>query len=325
MSEITVTLKTCNPMNQQLIKFIELCLVDGIISEKEKEVIFRKSKELGVPEDECEIILESMVFNHTKPSKEKDQEINYNHLGNTEEVSFELKKIPNVNKLEFNQTPILEEIIEDTFKLIQQYKEDISESEKLVSNLGRIIEEEKITLKNEVIVTLNDVKITDSFSIGNFQFVVDELILTPNIKDYLNLHGSIEYGSSKGDFNPEYPHPISVIFNHVKLGHTVNDNGTYLSGYIQGGSFKYFKSEPSMILDLEEKTPERIMVHNKTKDNKVLILVFNDDFMIFNLQFSFKMSEIVHKKNWLGSYDYNKTGLFHTETVVKQRLVDPFF
>lgn len=81
-------------MNQQLIKFIELCLVDGIITEKEREVIFRKSKELGVPEDECEIILESMVFNHTKPSKEKDQEINYNHLNHTEEVSFEFKKTP---------------------------------------------------------------------------------------------------------------------------------------------------------------------------------------------------------------------------------------
>ena len=40
-------------MNEQLVKFIELCLIDGIISEKEKEVIFRKSKELGVPKDEC--------------------------------------------------------------------------------------------------------------------------------------------------------------------------------------------------------------------------------------------------------------------------------
>lgn len=36
-------------MNEQLIKFIELCLMDGVISDKEREVIFRKSKELGVP------------------------------------------------------------------------------------------------------------------------------------------------------------------------------------------------------------------------------------------------------------------------------------
>src|SRR5210317_1241563 len=48
-------------MNPKLIQFIELCLVDGVISDKEREVIFRKSKELGVPDDECEIILEGMI------------------------------------------------------------------------------------------------------------------------------------------------------------------------------------------------------------------------------------------------------------------------
>jgi hypothetical protein len=36
--------------------------MDGVISEKEREVVFRKSKELGVPEDECEIILNGMMY-----------------------------------------------------------------------------------------------------------------------------------------------------------------------------------------------------------------------------------------------------------------------
>jgi UbiD family decarboxylase len=48
-------------MNEQLIKFIELCIMDGVVTDKEREVIFRKSKELWVPEDECEIILEGMI------------------------------------------------------------------------------------------------------------------------------------------------------------------------------------------------------------------------------------------------------------------------
>jgi len=56
-------------MNEQLIKFIELCLVDGVISDKEREVIFRKSKELGVLEDECEIILEGMIFKYNKENR----------------------------------------------------------------------------------------------------------------------------------------------------------------------------------------------------------------------------------------------------------------
>ena len=60
-------------MNQQLVKFIELCLVDGVISEKEREVIFRKSKELGVPDDECQIILEGLSGQHNKKSKKSEK------------------------------------------------------------------------------------------------------------------------------------------------------------------------------------------------------------------------------------------------------------
>ncbi len=48
-------------MNKQLLKFIELCLTDGVITDKEREVIFRKATEYNVDIDECEIILESMI------------------------------------------------------------------------------------------------------------------------------------------------------------------------------------------------------------------------------------------------------------------------
>ena len=53
-------------MNKELIKFIELCLADDEISDKERKVIFRKAKELGVPKDECEIILEGLVLKNPK-------------------------------------------------------------------------------------------------------------------------------------------------------------------------------------------------------------------------------------------------------------------
>jgi hypothetical protein len=60
-------------MNQELIKFIELCLADGVISDKEREVILRKSRELGVPEDECEIIIEGLSTQKTyNPPKDND-------------------------------------------------------------------------------------------------------------------------------------------------------------------------------------------------------------------------------------------------------------
>ena len=60
-------------MNEQLIKFIELCLMDGVVTDKEREVIFRKSKEFGVPEDECEIILEGMIQKHSNKNTSQPQ------------------------------------------------------------------------------------------------------------------------------------------------------------------------------------------------------------------------------------------------------------
>jgi len=65
-------------MNSDLIRFIELCLADGVISDKEREVIFRKANSLGVEEDECEIILEGMLTqtkNRFNPIQEEDRPI----------------------------------------------------------------------------------------------------------------------------------------------------------------------------------------------------------------------------------------------------------
>lgn len=57
-------------MNEQLIKFIELCLADGVISDQEREVIFRKAKSLGVDEDECEILINSLTSKHSNNSSD---------------------------------------------------------------------------------------------------------------------------------------------------------------------------------------------------------------------------------------------------------------
>jgi hypothetical protein len=308
-------------MNENLIKFIELCLVDGIITEKEREVIFRKSKELGVPEDECEVIIDSMLYNHSKSPSVKDHRID----DNIKTDKFELKKIPKIEKLKFDKRSFLEKEIVNKFELIQESENWLIESQKTVSHLGKEIEQKKINLINEVVQSLNNVDLNQSFRLGRFDFVVDELIKESNIKEYLNNHGSIEYGSKNGNYNPEYPHPVSVIFNHVKLGYPVNDNGSYLSGYISGNSFSYFKSEPIMILDINDRKPKKVIVHNQKKDLKFIILVFEDDFQIYRLQYSFELSKIEHKKNWFGTYELNNTGLYHTVIEVKHRLLDPFF
>lgn len=48
--------------NEQLEGLIEMALVDGILSEKEKQVLFKKAEKLGVDLDEFEIVLDAKLF-----------------------------------------------------------------------------------------------------------------------------------------------------------------------------------------------------------------------------------------------------------------------
>lgn len=48
-------------MNPELERLIDLALADGVITDKEREVMYRKAQELGVDMDEFEMVLEAKV------------------------------------------------------------------------------------------------------------------------------------------------------------------------------------------------------------------------------------------------------------------------
>ena len=59
-------------MHPEIEKLIELSMVDGQISEKEKMVILKKGAELGVDQDEIEITIDALTFKQqAKAAKEK--------------------------------------------------------------------------------------------------------------------------------------------------------------------------------------------------------------------------------------------------------------
>lgn len=84
-------------MNEQLIKFIELCLADGVITDKEREVIFKKAKKLGVDEDECEILIDSFTQRINKASSNDIQTPSKNKR------NFSPKKVSNLKPATLNQ------------------------------------------------------------------------------------------------------------------------------------------------------------------------------------------------------------------------------
>jgi len=114
-------------MNEQLIKFIELCLMDGVISEKEREVIFRKSKELGVPEDECEIILKGMIQQKGGEVQSKEVSVQTNVPVSN---SFEEKEPELIKREVLNKQTELESSISKNKKQIKETVKEISDYKK---------------------------------------------------------------------------------------------------------------------------------------------------------------------------------------------------
>ena len=135
-------------MNEQLIKFIDLCLMDGVISDKEREVIFRKSTELGVPEDECEIILEGMIQKH---SRQNQVTVNQTNKQKNETIvtkeTVPLKKVKNVKKLTFGKKNSLEKEIKNYVQLIEKNNESIKKSKELNLKTKKRVESNKSKLK----------------------------------------------------------------------------------------------------------------------------------------------------------------------------------
>ena len=52
--------------NDQLDKLIEMALMDGELTEKEKQILFKKAEIFGVDLDEFEMVLEAKLFEKKK-------------------------------------------------------------------------------------------------------------------------------------------------------------------------------------------------------------------------------------------------------------------
>lgn len=158
-------------MNEQLIKFIELCLADGVISDKEREVIFRKAKALGVDEDECEIILEGKIYEKknlsqsevkknkavlTKERKEKKsydfKENSFFKLRGTELLS----EIKNLNNEIISESTRLHLISEKIEHIQEQYNQSYDKYNELFFD---ILKHSRIN--DEFMILYNKIKIKD--------------------------------------------------------------------------------------------------------------------------------------------------------------------
>jgi len=261
-------------MNEELIKFIELCLMDGVITEKEREVIFRKSKELGVPDDECEIILEGMI------QQKKSETKNYN------EVEI---KVSNKNP----QVPLKDiKLLVDEFEFNREKFIDLIKSEKI--NQKQIESKiEKITNENNELKhkyksnfpliqkeLINIFKIVHKgFLLKLLNFNVDEVIEKIEFKSYLNLFGKEvkweipynkyeHYRDHTVKKKPKLPHPITILFNKKKMKNEVK-------------GFKQYE------------IPIRVLSVNKTYEENLVVLVYEKSFKVVKINYEVFMDSML--------------------------------
>ncbi len=57
--------------NEQLEKLIEMALMDGELTEKEKQILFKKAEGMGVDLDEFEMVLEAKLFEKQKSMEQE--------------------------------------------------------------------------------------------------------------------------------------------------------------------------------------------------------------------------------------------------------------
>ena len=62
--------------NEELEKLIDYALTDGVLTEKEKQVLFKKAETIGVDLDEFEMVLEARLF-----EKQKKAQLNETNTG----------------------------------------------------------------------------------------------------------------------------------------------------------------------------------------------------------------------------------------------------
>ena len=56
--------------NEEIEKLIELALADGELTEKEKQVLFKKAEAAGIDLDEFEMVLDAKLFERNKAKTE---------------------------------------------------------------------------------------------------------------------------------------------------------------------------------------------------------------------------------------------------------------
>jgi len=252
-------------MNEQLIKFIELCLVDGVISDKEREVIFRKSKELGILEDECEIILEGMIVKSTKTQSKPN--IVHDLKSPTDE---EIIKINDFEQDGISDDRLRQMFSSQTLELISKKKIEITELKRKIDNYPKKIEEvDKKIFLNETNFNLIQKEYSE---LNKIDSVIKNCFKEKEFRDILN--NNLNFSFNQGQFQLFISK--KNIFGNKKKGEKVNLSFTNFfqinysksEYYLEENDINKFKKLKKIYVDLKKKSESELQrIRKNISDN----------------------------------------------------------
>jgi len=225
-------------MNKKLVDFIELCLADDLISEKERKVIFKKAKELGVSEDECDILIDSLSQKNNNSKNE-------------------IQAKPSIEKREFKKK-LAKSIPPAKLDMENKLREEIA---KLNTGIENSINEKSITISkiNESFKILNDKRdsLNDDFQTYKSNFDKD-------LKKHINsLFKGIE-----NDLSNEFGQ-TSIILDDSKK-YNANNLNTESLNKVLSDQVKWDSSA------LNNKNHKRMLIFNFIGCGGFILMFFND-------------------------------------------------
>ena len=129
-------------MNKDLINFINICLVDGVISEKERKVIFQKANELGISENECEILIESLTQQKLINEKVIQKKTSLKR-------DFKKKQLKSIPPAKLDMEPKIREVISKLEKEVDNLNKEKDNVSIKIKDSSKILNDKKDVLKKE--------------------------------------------------------------------------------------------------------------------------------------------------------------------------------
>lgn len=182
-------------MNPEIEKLVQMSLVDGQVTDKEREIILRKAVKLGLDVDEVEMYLEGFISsNKTNTNSENNQEISENR-----KIKIPEKRVDTTRKFTPKTVKHIEPASLDKEKEIKLNIEELNTSKTVLfeelENLYENIKSPKDFLESQKVLVQNQLGVLKAEFSKTSKIYLDKFI------DQLNTIVSEKYGKTSLIYN----------------------------------------------------------------------------------------------------------------------------